>query len=191
MTQKKYKVIAICGEAGSGKDTLAKKLAAETGWHLIVSFTTRPPREKEVNGEDYFFVSNDEFAAKVLDGSMLEATQFNNWYYGTALESLDENRINIGVFNPEGIEILNLHKDIIDLKIYRLVVSERERLIRQLTREYDPDIDEIIRRLKTDREDFAYLDFFYTSLRNEYPQHTDLNVEKIMGDFQQKIIRQS
>jgi len=37
---------------------------------------------------------------------MLEATIFNNWCYGTSIDNLDINAINIGVFNPEGIEIL-------------------------------------------------------------------------------------
>ena len=64
---------------------------------------------------------------------------------------------NIGVFNPEGIQSLKQEKDI-DLYVYRIKCSDKERLLRQLNREIKPNVDEIIRRYKTDKKDFSVFD---------------------------------
>ena len=60
----KYKIIALFGPAGSGKDYIQKKVM-ETGWgkehlHEIISCTTRPPRENEKDGIDYHFLATSE-----------------------------------------------------------------------------------------------------------------------------------
>ena len=97
---------------------------------------------------------------------MLEAAVFNNWCYGTSFDSLRINDINIGVFNPTGIETMNSLKNV-DLTVYYVRASDKTRLKRQLDREENPDIDEIIRRYHTDKEDFYDLDFNYIELINE------------------------
>lgn len=166
----KYKLIAIIGSAGSGKDSILQKVAELNPWvHEIVSCTTRPPRDGEVDGVNYHLLTNEQFACKVLDNQMLEATVFNDWCYGTSFDSLYMTAINIGVFNPAGIESILAYKDKFDLTVYYVRASDKTRLIRQLNREEDPDIDEIFRRFKTDREDFFDLDFDYIELINEEP----------------------
>ena len=99
-----YKIIALFGPSGSGKDTLAKILAERKDINEIVSCTTRPMRDYEKDGVDYHFLTNEDFAKKVLDGSMLEATSFRDWFYGTPIDSLKEDKINVGVFNIQGID---------------------------------------------------------------------------------------
>lgn len=84
---------------------------------------------------------------------MLETTNFNNWYYGTSIDSLSNDKINIGVFNPDGI--ISLLKDNrIKLEIYYITAKGKTRLIRQLNREENPDVDEIIRRYSADEIQF-------------------------------------
>lgn len=167
-----YKIIAIIGEAGSGKDTIMNKVIYEAGaapasiFHTIVSCTTRPPRDYEKNGVNYYFLTNEEFAARVLKNDFLEVSEFNDWFYGTSKSELDPNRINIAVLNPEGIENILLHDDI-QLKVFYLDVKGKIRLIRQLQREENPDIPEIYRRYIADDEDFSYLPFEYETLKNE------------------------
>lgn len=162
-----YQLIAIVGEAGTGKDSLLRAaLKTYPSLHKVVGCTTRPRREKEVNGRDYYFLSEEVFAKKVLDFSMLEATTFNDWFYGTSLESLDANKINIGIFNPSALEILYELPDF-NILTLRLVASDKERLIRQLNREQNPDVDEIVRRYQADKADFSYLDFPYFSCYHE------------------------
>ena len=88
---------------------------------------------------------------------MLEATEFNGWFYGTSLDSLSLTDINIGVFNPDGISAMYDRNDI-DLRIYYITASDKTRLLRQLNREDFPNVDEIIRRYETDRKDFLTVD---------------------------------
>ena len=169
-----YKIIALIGEAGTGKDTLMKEIIKKTpSLHEIISCTTRPMREGEVDGVNYHFLTLEQFTGQVLRNEMLESTNFNNWFYGTSLQSLDKDKINIGVFNPAGIKSMLNHPEV-DLQVYRVFCADKIRLIRQLNREKNPDVDEIIRRYGTDKADFANLDFEYEEIYNEYPSDLEL-----------------
>lgn len=160
MNNKKYQLVALIGKAGSGKDTILKDVvrAYELPMNIIVSYTTRPMREGEVEGREYHFISKDEFEQMIKNNQMFEYVQFNSWWYGTGINCLDENKINIGIFNPSGIRTL-INFPEIDLQIYYIHVSDKERLLRQLNREEFPDIKEIIRRYSADEEDFKNINF--------------------------------
>lgn len=159
---KKIKIIALFGPSGSGKDTLAKALTEKEGIYEIISCTTRPMREYEQEGIDYYFLTNEQFAEKVLDGSMLEATSFRDWFYGTPIEALNENKINVGVFNIQGIECL-LKDNRLDITPIYIACEDKIRLQRALNRELNPDCEEICRRFLTDKQDFENIPFpFYT-----------------------------
>lgn len=152
-------IIAFIGKAGAGKDTIATELVKQNpGWNMIVSCTTRPRREGEVDGVNYHYLTNEEFAQKVLNGDMLEATFFNDWHYGTMASSLHEG-VNVGVFNPEGYDCLKemLPKDIRVVGFY-VKADDKTRMLRQLNRETNPDVREIVRRFTADEEDFYDID---------------------------------
>lgn len=156
---KKIKIIALYGKSGSGKDSLSKWLISHLpNSHRIIGCTTRPPRDYEENGKDYFFFSDLAFGEKVLNGQMLEATSFRNWIYGTAIETLEEDKINIGVFNPEGIECL-LQDNRLEILPIQIVANDKDRLIRNLKRETNPDCKEICRRFLADEQDFSNIEF--------------------------------
>ena len=183
----KKKILALIGEAGSGKDYLAHRISEERPdlFQNIVSCTSRPPRDYEINEREYWFLTEKEFTDKITNGEMLEYTNFRGWFYGTALNTLSDGKINIGVFNPAGIYIL---KDkFIDLKVFRLKATDKTRLIRQLNRESDPDVDEIVRRFFTDRADFENLKFDYKTLHNEIYEDIKPNIQEIVS-FGQKWI---
>ena len=152
----KYKIIAVMGQAGAGKDSFVNAIIKGNYLSLakpIISCTTRPIRENEQDGVNYHYLTNEEFAEQVVNGEMLEATVFNNWCYGTSTKNLDKNAINFGVFNPEGVEILRGY-DNIDLIVIYIVADDKVRLLRQLNREEHPDCNEIVRRFGTDKQDF-------------------------------------
>lgn len=185
---KKYKIIALVGEAGSGKDSLMQGAlsAAPGSLHEIVSCTTRPSREGEVEGKNYFFLTDEEFASKVEAGEMLEYTEFNNWHYGTMKEALLAEKINIGVFNPAGIYSL-LERSDIELTIFRIYANSKERLLRQLNREESPDVNEIVRRYSADQKDFKkfyeydFKNIAYFPLLNNNLQDYNLNIQQIVA----------
>lgn len=159
----KIKLIAICGKAGSGKDTILH-LLRKYDIHEIISCTTRPIRQGEQDGVNYHFLSNEEFAQKIINGDMLEATVFNTWGYGTSKSALDPDKWNVGVFNPEGIEdLLESHE--LDMQVFYIYAPDKLRVMRQLTREDDPDVNEIVRRFGTDATDFQFLESRFSFIK--------------------------
>ena len=166
----KYKVIAICGKSASGKDMLLQSMIEHNlDLHEIVSCTTRPPREGEVNGKNYFFLTLEEFAHKDCMGEMLEVTKFRDWFYGTSLNGVKEDAINVGVFNPAGIYSL-MKNEAVDLFVVQVQASDKTRLMRSLEREINPDVDEIVRRYSADKADF---EVFSTVYEPDYTFNSD------------------
>ena len=158
--ENKYQVIALIGKAGAGKDSIQHTTCKlhPLMFHPIVSCTTRPAREGEIEGVNYRFISINDFTRKVLNGDMLEATEFRDWFYGTTLDSLAKDRLNIGVFNPAGVEAL-LEDPRLNVIVFEVVAPDKQRLMRYLHREDNPDCAEMCRRYFTDEKDFADLDF--------------------------------
>lgn len=83
-------LVVIVGPTCSGKTTLAERFVAEKGYGKIVTTTTRDPREGEVDGVDYHFVSEEQFAAAVEAGEFLEHASFGSNLYGITRAALDE-----------------------------------------------------------------------------------------------------
>jgi guanylate kinase len=180
-----YKIIAIMGESGAGKDTIMQQVLAKpltTELHEIVSCTTRAKRETEKDGVNYFFMAQNKFCDKILNHEMLEYTRFNGWFYGTSLQSVDENKINIGVFNPTGVRLLQQRADV-ELKIYRIWADDKTRLIRQLMREDHPNVKEIVRRFSADYTDFEELeDIPHHFLSNTSDLEMNTAITRIVND---------
>ena len=166
----KYKIIALFGEAGSGKDYIQKKIMetdfGKKNLSEIISCTTRPPREGEIDGVHYHFIpTTTEFFNGYNMARWIEFANFRNWWYGTSIDHLDKNKINIGVFNIKGINQI-LEDEEIDCLPIRILCYDKLRLIRQLNREIDPDCMEIIRRFLTDSKDFLNIPFEYKMIEN-------------------------
>lgn len=179
------KIVALMGEAGGGKDTILHRIMEKypSYFNEIISCTTRPPRQGEKEGVNYHFLSVEDFIRKILNGDMLEATEFNGWHYGTDSQSLTIDKINIGVFNPEGVRCLQEDENI-ELYVFYVRAAGKQRLLRQLNREENPDVDEIIRRYKADTEDFSFLnDIKYITLQNNTLDDIDIAVDTIFGQF--------
>ena len=85
------KLIVIAGPSGVGKGTIVKKLLiSDANLALSVSATTRPRREGEMNGREYYFLSKDEFLKQVKDGNFAEYAQYAGNYYGTMCSTINE-----------------------------------------------------------------------------------------------------
>lgn len=165
----KIKVLALFGESGAGKDTIQHWLEwyLKDAVHGIVSYTTRPRRSYEVEGRDYYFISEDKFFNQMENNKILEFTCFNGWFYGTSVNELKKDKINIGVFNPQGVRSLLAHLDIIEVLPVWIKANDKQRLLRSLKREICPDCAEICRRFLADQKDFQGINFEYEFFLND------------------------
>lgn len=83
-------VFVISGPSGSGKGSVVRPtMEADSRLSYSVSATTRPPREGDVHGRDYWFVSPEEFEAMVAAGEMLEHAYYAGHRYGTPKEPVE------------------------------------------------------------------------------------------------------
>lgn len=181
-----YKIVALFGEAGSGKDFMLNKvLAARPDYHGIISCTTRPMRQGEQHGVNYFYYTDEEFQKQINADTMLECVVFNNWYYGTSMDSVREDKINIGVFNPHGIHDLLDHGDC-EILAVRVRVPDKVRLMRQLNREEDPDVKEVCRRFLADYTDFGDIDFPFIEIQNIDEADAEAGLKEILCQIERK-----
>lgn len=87
----KGKFVPVVGPTGSGKDTLiayVKSVYADIV--LSVSCTTRAPREGEIDGVDYYFLTHKEFEARIEAGGFLEWAEYGGNYYGTPKKEIED-----------------------------------------------------------------------------------------------------
>ncbi|WP_457561861.1 guanylate kinase [Caminibacter pacificus] len=95
----KGSILVVSGPSGSGKTSLARAVCEELGdkAYFSISTTTRPIRDGEKDGVDYFFVSKDEFLEDVEKGYFLEWAEVHGNFYGTSKiqinKALDEGKI--------------------------------------------------------------------------------------------------
>lgn len=80
----------ISGFSGAGKGTLMKKLVEKYQYGLSVSATTRTPREGEVHGREYFFLSREEFEQMIDRKELIEWAEYVGNYYGTPKTYVEE-----------------------------------------------------------------------------------------------------
>ena len=160
------KIYCICGKSSSGKDTIYKRLLADPELNLnqLVTYTTRPIREGEVNGREYFFIDEVEAARLYEEGKIVESRAYNTvfgiWKYMTVdngdIELDKKSYVVIGTLESY-VQIRNhFGKDLI-IPIM-IDVDDGERLERALKRERkqpDPKYDEMCRRFLADSADFS------------------------------------
>ena len=83
------KLLVLSGPGGVGKSTVAKKLREAGDFWVSVSATTRKPRSNEIDGRDYFFVTDEEFTRMTNANEFLEWAEFAGNRYGTPLEKVE------------------------------------------------------------------------------------------------------
>lgn len=143
-----HKRIILVGKAASGKDYLRKKFESR-GFNYAVSYTTRPPREGEVYGKDYFFITDEEGTKMVESNMFYEYVYFNGWLYGTTVHQFYTD--DLFIMTPEGISHIKPEDRVNSFIIY----TDIEMSIR-MTRLGNRDMpgDSMDRRIRADEVDF-------------------------------------
>ena len=138
-------MIVLVGESASGKSSIEKFLVDNYEYNKVVSYTTRQPREGEVDGVDYHFISVEQFYKLRADCFFAETATYNNWHYGIAKEDCLDDRV--AVLTPHGLRQVSKLKDINVISFY-INVPRRDRLIKILQR--GDNIEEAYRRSLSD-----------------------------------------
>ena len=150
-------LIVISGPSGVGKGTVRKALFELEGHDLVysISMTTREPRDGEIDGEDYYFVSRDEFERRIEEDQFLEYAEFVGNYYGTPKDKV-EAQLDLGKEVVLEIEVqgaLQVRKKAKDGVFVFIAPPNKEALYRRLLRRGTEDDKTIQRRMdKAERE---------------------------------------
>lgn len=139
-------MIVLIGESASGKSTIEKELIRDFGYVKVVTFTTRPIRDGEQNGKDYWFVSDDEFNSLDSKQYFFETAEYNGWKYGSPI--IKDTKDKVIIVTPKGFRALQRFYNKNNFVSVYVKVPRRERLIRLLRR--GDDIEEAYRRSLSD-----------------------------------------
>lgn len=156
------KLFVLIGKSGSGKDTVLEQLIHNYGYKKVISYTTRPMRDGEMDGINYHFVSDKVFKSMIETGEAIEYNTFETsqgyCYYGTHKDILKdlENSNLICIKEPKGTQqLINVlgSKNVIPIVLER---DGKERIISSLKR--GDNWLEVCRRGLADHEDFTEID---------------------------------
>ncbi len=180
---KKGKLIVISGPSGVGKTTVCNEIIARRKNIVYsISATSRPKRKGEINGKEYFFLTEEEFKNWIAEGRFAEYAIVHGNYYGTPIAFLEENLekgynvlMDIDVqgakqlmpIYPDGVFIFVLPPDFEELKM---------RLIKRNT----DDKDEIENRLRNANEELKYMKDYKYIVKNIKLEDTIAQILKII-----------
>ncbi len=128
----------LSAPSGAGKTTLTTALRHKPDFVYSVSCTTRKPRPGEIHGEDYFFLSEEEFRMRADAGEFLEFAEVHTHFYGTLREPILESL-------KQGVDVL------IDIDIKGADMIRRDPAVREALADVfimPPSLDELARRLQ-------------------------------------------
>ena len=154
------KRIVLVGRAASGKD-YARKLLQDRHFPYQISYTTRPMRDGEVHGKDYYFIPEFKFLDFIKIGFFYENVQFNGWYYGTSNAQMKEDNC-VFIMTPAGLAHMTKQDREESLVVY-FDMPEEIRKQRLLLRS---DADSVDRRIEADEIDFKDFSNFDLIINN-------------------------
>lgn len=175
-------IYVLLGKTASGKDTIASKLAKK-GLKRVVTYTTRPPRKGEKEGENYHFITNDEFERLISSGFFVEWRSYDTvdglWYYGSSVDSYDTDEDRIIILNPDGFH--QIKKILEPEKVKSIYVYSNIETIKNRLKKRGDKKEEAERRIEHDLIDFK-------GLENEVDKIVYNNEDDNINDVVSKIL---
>ena len=172
----KGKFIVISGPSGVGKGTICNRLINELKAWYSVSTTTRSPREGEVDGVNYYFITKEEFEKKIREGEFLEYNIYNDNYYGTSKKIvLDKMNEGINVFSEIDVNgAHNIKKIFPDALLIYIAPPSMDALRERLIGRGTESEEKINQRLEIAKKEMLEIDFYdYVVVNDDLEKATD------------------
>ena len=174
------KMLVLIGKAASGKDSVREILVKKHGFHSIVTYTTRPMREGEIQNITYHYISENDFLQKIESGFFAEWKKYDvngeTWYYGSAKEDLKKaDKNTIIILTPEGVRDIR-DNDIDPTVIY--LYTNLETIKKRLMKRNDTN-DKLEDRIKRDTKDFEFAEILAEKTGEE--KYKDLMAQMYRG----------
>ena len=180
-------LVLLSGVSGAGKDTIKKELIARMdNVESLPSFTDRAPRENDIPGKTYNFVSTEEFEAMIARGELYEYSAHHNHYYGTSRKLLNEKMQN-GKIIVKDIEVNGVENLVKllgnDTKIFLKVPKEelRRRLESRIDKPSPKDIELRLNRLQYEESKIGIYD--YVIKNNNLEKTVNIIMEIIKSEY--------
>lgn len=166
---KRGNLIVISGFSGVGKGTVSRRLVEKYGYFLSVSATTRSPREGEVHGREYYFLTREEFLASVEKGGFIEHAMYVDNYYGTPRSYVEEkiSRDQSVILEIEVQGALSIKEQYPDAILIFITAPSVEELKDRLTNRGTEAEDVIRARMQTAVKESGYIDYYEYIVCNE------------------------
>ena len=138
-------MLVLVGPSASGKSAVVKNLVSNHNMVKFVTCTTRPPRVGEINGVDYYFMSEKEFNDCFANDEFIETVYYNGNYYGTLKSEVSDNKVVI--LEPQGLQ--NFLRAVPD--IYAVVLKTDEQKLKDRMLYRGDSVLEMEKRIANDR----------------------------------------
>ena len=183
-------LLILSSPSGAGKTSLSKKIKEEIkNFEISISHTTRKPRNDEVNGKDYHFISKEEFLKKIDNNEFYEYAKIYDNYYGTTKKAvndlLEKNKNIIFDIDWQGTQQLVKFSNLKFLKIFLLPPSKNELEKRLINRNKDND-KSLSKRLKAYEEDKLHWKEYDVVLVNKDLEICYSQLKKIIKNYSNK-----
>lgn len=187
--EKKYnKIILITAPSGSGKTSVVNHLMKKfPSLAFSVSATTRAPRKNEKNGQDYYFISEEEFRDKIHKKEFLEWEMvYEGKYYGTLKSDMEriwnENKIPVLDIDVQGAIHVQQQYPVNTIAIF-IQAPSAEELKRRLKNRGSETDESLQARLNKSNYEMTFKKHFENIITNENFQDACKEADKIVGDF--------
>tara|TARA_X000001036_G_C20532141_1_gene746686 strand:+ start:330 stop:926 length:597 start_codon:yes stop_codon:yes gene_type:complete len=191
MAHDKNIMVILSSPSGVGKTTLTKKIQQKyQSFKISVSHTTRKPRSNEVEGVDYYFVSQKKFEELISENKFYEYAKIFENYYGTLKKNVDETILNNDIIfdiDWQGTKQLSKFTNLNLIKIY-LITDNKEELKKRLIKRNQNTEDEIKSRFDSFDEDIKHWKDYDYVIINKNLDVCFKQIEKIIQNNKKKEI---
>jgi guanylate kinase len=179
-------MLILSSPSGAGKTTLSKKIQQKyTNFKISISHTTRKPRSNEIDGIDYFFITEEQFLEKINKNEFYEYAKIFDNYYGTSRQSVEELRKEnsdiLFDIDWQGTKQLSKFKELNLVKIF-ILPPDLGTLKTRLVQRNQDNINSVEKRLKSFEEDRMHWKDYDYVLINDNLENCFSQIEKIINN---------